>query len=435
MKNKLAIHGGTKVRTEPFPANEVIGTEEKEAVEKVLDRGILSQFLGSDHELFYGGEQVQLLEKEWADYFGVKHAIAVNSCTSGLYCAVGATGVEPGEEIIVSPYTMCASATAPIIFNAVPIFADIEDDFYCLSAERIREKITPQTRAIIIVDLFGQPYDAEKVNAVARQHELVVIEDCAQAPGGALNGKPTGSLGDIGVFSLNYHKHIHSGEGGVVTTNNDLYADRIRKIRNHAEAVASADSPAGLVNMIGFNFRMTEIEAAIARCQLKKLDNLLNQRIKHCRLLQKRLTEIPAITAGPSRPGAKHVYYVLPMQFDEAAAGISRDVFIDAVKAELPCTHLREKEGVKIGSGYVKPLYLLDMFQNQTAYGSKGCPFQCSRYNKKLVYTKGLCPVTERKHEKELFIIDLIHPAMKESDLRDVIEAFQKVWDRRDQLK
>ena len=155
---KLAIHGGTPVRTKQFPAYNVIGDEEKEVVQRVMESGILSRFLGSWHSDFYGGPEVQVFEKEWADYFDVKHAIAVNSCTSGLYCAIGASGVGPGDEVIVSPYTMSASATSVIIFNAVPVFADIEPDYFCLDPASVESKITERTKAIVVVDIFGQPY-------------------------------------------------------------------------------------------------------------------------------------------------------------------------------------------------------------------------------------------------------------------------------------
>lgn len=197
---KLAIHGGTPVRTRPFPAYRVIGDEESQAVAEVLRSGVLSRYLGCWHEDFYGGPEVQAFEGEWAEYFGVKHAIAVNSCTSGLYCAVGAVGTEPGEEIIVSPYTMAASATAPLVYNAVPVFADIEEDCFCLDPRSIEARITPRTRAIIVVDIFGLPYDADAINAIAKKHGLYVIEDNAQAPGALHKGRFAGTLGDIGVF-------------------------------------------------------------------------------------------------------------------------------------------------------------------------------------------------------------------------------------------
>ncbi len=155
---KLAIHGGTKVRTTNFPAYTPIGAEEFDNVRDVFDSHIFSRFLGCWHDDFFGGPQVQALEKEWAEFFNVKHAIAVNSATSALYCAVGAVGTEPFEEIIVSPYTMSASATAPLIYNAIPVFADVEPEYFCLDIASIESKITARTRAIIVVDIFGQTY-------------------------------------------------------------------------------------------------------------------------------------------------------------------------------------------------------------------------------------------------------------------------------------
>src|SRR5713101_6246988 len=207
---KLAIHGGSKVRNKPFPAYSPIGEEEKTAVVKVLGSGVLSQYLGAWHENFYGGSTVRSFEKEWAEQFEVKHAIAVNSATSGLYAAMGAAGVNPGDQVIVSPYTMSASAVAPLVYNALPVFADIEEDYFCLSPESIRQNITEHTRAIIVVDIFGQPYDAEKINAIAREHNLLVIEDSAQAPGASYRKKYAGTLANIGVYSLIYHKPVHT---------------------------------------------------------------------------------------------------------------------------------------------------------------------------------------------------------------------------------
>jgi dTDP-4-amino-4,6-dideoxygalactose transaminase len=432
---KLAINGGRPVRKKKFPAYRPIGEEEKKAVSRVLDSGILSKFLGCRHEDFYGGPQIRTLEEEWAEYFHVRNAIAVNSCTSGLYCAVGATGIEPGEEVIVSPYTMSASAVAPLIYNAIPVFADIENDYFCLDAKSAAERITNRTRAIIVVDIFGQPYDAEGINRLAKKQGLIVIEDAAQAPGALYKTKFAGTLGHIGVFSLNYHKHIHCGEGGVVVTNDDHLAEKVRLIRNHAESVVEAKSVKNLTNMIGFNFRMTEIEAAIARCQLKKLKKLLDKRRRNCKYLAEHLAQIPAITAARVRENCEHSWYVQPFKFDEKTAGISRDKYIEAVKAELSVCELRENEGVKIGCGYVKPLYLLPIFQKRTAYGSKGFPFSLPECSKTIKYTKGLCPVAERMYEKELFANELMHSFMTREDLNDVIEAFYKVTDNLNELR
>ena len=431
---KLAIHGGEPVRRKPFPKYVTVGEEEKVAVNRVIDSGVLSRYLGAWHEQFYGGPEVQALEEEWASHFNVKHAIAVNSGTSGLFCAVGAAGVEPGEEVIVSPYTMSATATAPIIYNAIPVFADIEPDCFCLDVASIESKITPLTRAIIVVDIFGLPYDADGINALAKKHGLTVIEDCAQAPGAKHGNRFAGTLADIGIYSLNYHKHIHCGEGGMIVTDNDELAEKIRLIRNHAEAVVEAKGVTDLANMVGFNYRMTELEASVARCQLQKLDGLLEKRLENCEYLESKLSQLPALTMPVVRDNCTHAYYVHASKFDEQISGISRNAFIDAVRAELPTFELREKEGVKVSYGYVKPLYLQPMFQQRMAFGSKGFPFNSTEYQGEVSYEKGICPVTERMHEKELVINEFIVPSMTKADIDDVWRAFEKVWDQRGQL-
>ena len=429
---KLAIHGGTPVRSTPFPAYVTVGSEEREAVTRVIDSGVLSRYLGCWHEQFMGGPEVKALEAEWAAHFGVKHAIAVNSCTSGLYCAVGAVGVAPGDECIVTPWTMCATATAPLIWGGIPVFADVEGDCFCLDADDVAAKVTAKTRAILAVDLFGQPYDADRINAIARKHGIPVIEDCAQAPGGALHGRPTGLLGDIGVFSLNYHKHIHCGEGGIVVTNNDEYADRVRLIRNHAEAVVEGMGVEEISNLVGFNFRMTELDAAVARCQLQKLEELNRKRLANVAWLEARLSQFPFLTMPKVRAGGRHVYYVHACLFDEEQAGFSAAVFANAVRAELPPFALREKEGSKLGSGYARPLYRLPMFQKRIAYGRSHYPFSLAPERR---YDEALCPVCERLHRGGVLTHEFILPSMTPADMASVVDAFTKVWDGRAELK
>jgi len=260
--NKLAINGANKLRNEPFPAYNTIDSKEEEAVLRVLRSGKLSTYLGTWHNDFHGGSEVQKLENKWAEYFNVKHAISVNSATSGLYAAVGAIGIKPGDEVIVSPYTMSASATAILLYGGIPVFADIEKDYFCIDPISIKEKITSKTKAIMAVDIFGQACDFKELNKIAKEHDLKIIEDTAQAPYAKYDEKYAGTLGDIGIFSLNYHKHIHTGEGGIVVTNDDTLAMKVKLIRNHAEAVISAkgyDDKSELHNMLGFNYRMTEI--------------------------------------------------------------------------------------------------------------------------------------------------------------------------------
>lgn len=425
--SKLAIFGGAPVRREPFPAYEVIGEEEKRAAMRVLDSGVLSKFLGVWHPDFFGGPEVQAFEREWAAIAGTRHAIAVNSCTSGLYAAVGAAGAGPGDEVIVSPYTMIASATAALIFNAVPVFADIDPATYTLSAKTIAPKITPRTKAILVVHIFGQCADMDPIMALAAQHGITVIEDCAQSPFATYKGRPAGSLGHVGIFSLNYHKHIHTGEGGMCTTSDDALAERIQLIRNHAEAVVAAKGVTNLVNMIGFNFRLGEIEAAIGRSQLEKGRDLIDRRKENVRYLEERLAGIPGLSMPAIGPAGDHVYYVHPLSYDERATGVSRSSFVKAVKAELAPTTLRETEGVLIGEGYVKPLYRQPLFKTMTAYGTVQCPFRCPHYGGVADYRDGLCPNVEDAHENRVITHELMRPPMTRADLDDVANAFRKV--------
>lgn len=429
---ELAINGGKKVRNKKFPPYLPIGKEEFCRVKEVFKSSIFSRFLGCWHDDFFGGPQIQALEKEWAKAFGSKHAIAVNSATSALYCAVGAIGTEPGDEIIVSPYTMSASATAPLIYGAIPVFADVEADCYCIDAEDVERKITERTRAIIVVDIMGQAYDP-KIDEIAKKHNLKVIEDCAQAPYAKRGEKFAGTLGDIGIYSLNYHKHIHSGEGGILVTDDDELANKLRLIRNHAEAVVEAKGETDLVNMVGFNYRMTELEAAVCREQLKKLPKLVKERQKIVEYLEKGLKDVPCIKTPKVRDNCTHVYYQHGFLFDESIAGVHRNKFIDALKAELMPMTLRETEGVKISSGYVKPLYLAPIFQKKIAFGSKGYPWSAT--GRDYDYSKGICPVVEDLHYNKLLSHEYMRPGMKKSDLDDVIKAFKKVWDNIDEVR
>ena len=423
----LALLGGEPVRREPFPAYNPIGIEEIAAVTKVLKSGNLSQYLGAWHDDFYGGPEVRAFESEWAATFKAKHAVSVNSATSGLYAAAGAAGIGPGDEVIVSPYTMMASATAAIAFNAVPVFADIDPNTFCISAETIRARLTPRTKAIIVVHIFGGPADMDPIMELARARNLTVIEDCAQVPFGAYKGRPLGTLGHMGVYSLNYHKHIHTGEGGLIVTNDDRLAERVALIRNHGEAVVGRKGVDDIVNIVGFNFRMGEMEAALGRCQLVKGPDLIARRRANVAYLERRLKGIPGLTPASVRPGDTHVYYVHPLLFDSGSAGVSRDLFVRAMKAELPLTRLREQHGALIGGGYVRPLYLEPMYQKKIAYGTVSCPFKCPHYKGEVDYRPGLCPNAERAHFEILITHEMMRPPMTERDLDDVADAFHKV--------
>jgi dTDP-4-amino-4,6-dideoxygalactose transaminase len=402
-----------------------IGEEEKRAVAEVLDSTILSKYLGTWSPEFFGGPRVQALEREWADYFGVAYAVSVNSATSGLYAAVGASGAGPGDEIIVSPYTMSASATAALVYGAIPVFADIDPETFCLSPRSIRERITPHTKAIIAVDIFGHPAAFDEIMQIGREHGLVVIEDAAQAPGAVLNKRFAGTLADIGVFSLNYHKTIHTGEGGVVVTDDENFADRLQLIRNHGEVVVKAKGTKDITNLIGFNYRMTEIEAAIGSEQLKKLERLLVPRIEAADYLTERLRLLPGITPPAVACGVRHAYYVYALRYDAEQTKVPRARFAAALKAE----------GLPVGEGYVEPIYLEPVYQQRIAFGRHGFPFTYPGYKGQVSYDRGICPVTERMYDSELLLTAICHAGTGRQDLDDFVTAFVKVYDNLAELQ
>jgi len=422
--SKLAIHGGRPLRQAPFPTYVTLGEEEKRAVMEVMDSQVLSDFLGTWSDKFYGGSRVQALERAWEAYFGVKHAVSVNSATSGLYAAIGAAGIGPGDEVIVSPFTMSASATPPLVYGAVPVFADIDTETFCLDPVSVRQRITPQTRAIVVVDIFGHPAEMNEIMQIAQEHNLTVIEDTAQAPGAQYHGRWAGTLAHMGVFSLNYHKTIHCGEGGIIVTDDDELAERLRLIRNHAELVVRNKGTQNLVNMIGFNYRMTEIEAAIAGEQLKKLDPLVRARIEAAHYLTERLHGFPGITPPVEQPGIRHGYYVYAIRFDAAQIGVPREAFAAALKAE----------GVPVFEAAYEPLYLQPLYQQRIGFGRDGFPWTYPGYRGSVSYERGICPVAERMHAKELLYTNICHASITRADLGDWLAAVDKVMSRRGTL-
>lgn len=399
-----------------------IGKEELEVASKVVKEGTLSSFVGSWSPSFFGGEQVQSLEREMSEHFGVKHAISVNSWTSGLICAVGALGLEPGDEVIVPTWTMSATATSILVWNCVPVFADIDRDSFCISIESVKNLITPKTRAIIAVDIFGQSADIEALRRICNEHNLALISDSAQAPNAKRGHRLAGAMSDIGGISLNYHKHIHSGEGGVIFTDNDEFALRIKLIRNHGEVVLSEmpkdDRPRNLDGLIGFNFRLGEVEAAIAREQLKKLSTLTERRSQIAKQLFDGLREFPGIKLPKIDEGNTHVFYMFPIVLTDKALSMGR---------ELICSTLEKNGLFEVERGY-ENLHLLPIYQYRNAYGKSDFPWALDEFFQPTNYMKGSCPIAEEYKDNSLFLLPLCVYELSNSDVEMVLEIFDKTW-------
>jgi dTDP-4-amino-4,6-dideoxygalactose transaminase len=417
---KLAILGGKPLKDEYnktfFSAQLSIDEEEIEAVQEVMKTRHLSGYRGNWNKQFWGGEQVVTFERDLNYKFG-PWALAVNSCTSALQIACGAIGLEPDDEVIVTPWSMSCSATAPLVWGAKPVFADIERDYFCLDPESIKRQITKKTRAIIVVDLFGQPYDYSGIGKIAKDYGLIIIEDAAQAIGSKCNDIYAGAIGDIGCFSFTQGKHLTAGEGGAILAIDTYLHNKCALIRNHAEAVISAQvdiDPEEVVDdsLYGFNMRMTEIQGAILQEQLKKLDAYIAYRRINVDRLNNIFTKIPSIKPVKTREGCTHSYYVQGFYWDkEAAHGLTRDAFVKALSAELP-GELGRPDKPLLGCGYIKPLYRMPVFKN---YGINPNDY----------------PVVEKLWKEDFFLSMLHSLPLGEADFDLIDKAITKVWENR----
>jgi len=414
----LALFGGPKARTKPFPPHPVLGKEEKREVLSVLKTGVLSGFVATPGDAFLGGPKAKELERLFCGYFGARHAVAMNSATSALHAALLAVGVEPGDEVIVSPYSMVASASAIVMCGGIPVFTDIENSNFCIDPDEIETKITPRTKAIVVVHLFGHPASMAKIMALAKKYRLKVVEDCAQAPGAAIGKRLAGTFGDIGVFSLNQHKTITAGEGGIAVTNDKALAFKLQLVRNHGEVVIGKMKGVKPVACLGWNYRMTEMEAAVGIAQFKKLDRLTGHRIKLARYLTKKLQKFNGLRLPIPSKNHEHVYFVYPIVYDAARTGVPRDVFVKALGAE----------GIPFGAGYVRPIYLEPMYQQRRIFERSRFPFDLARDFDFANYCKGSCPNAEYFYEKALISTALCRWPLTALDIDDVARAFAKIY-------
>lgn len=420
---KLALNGGTPVRDRAWVDNVTTSDEELEALKRVMGSGYLSLFEGSHTPdapfSFYGGPEVQLLEQEFAAYYRSPFAVSMNSATSGLYAAIGALDIGFGDEVIVSPFTMTACAAAPLVYGAIPVFADIDAQTGCLDPASIEQRLSPRTRAILVVHQFGFPAQMDAILALAKKHNLYVIEDCAQAHGAKYGDQLVGTLGDVGVFSFNVNKTIQSGEGAVVLCRDEHVHRRLALIRNHGEAVVGPARDESIENIIGFNYRMTELQAAIARVQLSKLDALNRRRMTLVNYLRERLSEFSCLTPLTPYENTEATYYLFTMRYCAEAGKMPRATLAAALQAE----------GITVSEKYTEPLYMQPMYQRRMAF-KHGYPWSAKENAESTVsYEKGICPVTELLSSAQMLTSEHVRFPHTESDMDDIVHAFSKVLD------
>lgn len=327
MAEKLAVNGGTPVRTRPFPSWPVFGAEEENGLLSVLRSGKWNSTSGST---------VKEFEETFSHFQDAKYATCVVNGTLALVAALKAAGVGPGDEVIVPPYTFIASASSVVMVGAIPVFVDVLPETLLLDPNLVAAAITPRTRAIIAVHIAGCPCDLDGLTAVARQHNLRLIEDAAQAHGAAWNGRKVGAIGDLGTFSFQASKNLNAGEGGIIVSNDESLAEMAWSMAN----VGRIRSGGWYQHEhIGWNLRMTEFQAALLLAQMQRLPEQIARRGANARYLSRQLVGIPGVapTHQDHRVTA-HAWHLFMFRYDPVLYGLEKDAFLAALRAEgIPC--------------------------------------------------------------------------------------------------
>jgi len=355
--NKLAIYGGKKIRTKEFVSKPHIDNNEIRVVNKLLKHGIFSRFVGSPlvgtRELlkkessqlnfkgpgstFLGGEYVRKFEYKWSELTSSKYSISVNSATSGLISALLSLNLPENSEVITTPFSFTATGAAIPLAKCVPKFVDINKDTFCMDPLELEKRITNKTKALIYVHWCGNPGHFNKILKICKKRNIKIIEDAAQVPGTEYKGKHLGTFGDIGVYSFNEPKNIMTGEGGMVVTNNEKYAIKLRLIRNHGEAIVDEnDSLKFINNVVGYNFRLTELQAAIGCEQINKLEYLNGIRKENYEYLILKLRKLNLKYLKPQKIIGTNNYsaYTAAFQWDSERSQVHRDLISDILTME-----------------------------------------------------------------------------------------------------
>ena len=325
-----------------------IDEEEVNAVVKVLRSGLLTNSLGA-------GPMVTQFEREFSEFSGAKHAIAVNTGTAALHSAVLTTGIKHGDEVILPSFTFVATAEAVALAGGKPVFTDIDPQTYNIDPAKIEKAVTTKTKTIVPVDLYGLPADIKPIREIAVEHGLAVVEDSAQAHGATYYGKPAGAFADAACWSLYASKNITAGEGGVITTNSDEMAETMRMIRTHGEKTKYSS------NMVGCNYRMPEIQAAIGLVQLKKLPSFVAKRQRNAQKLSELLAETDKLQLPHEPKSRKHSWYLYTVRLKNAD-----EKQRNKIVAEL------KKKGIGAEVYYASPVHLMPYYHG--SFGKQELP-------------------------------------------------------------
>ncbi|MGN6756755.1 MAG: DegT/DnrJ/EryC1/StrS family aminotransferase [Thermomicrobiales bacterium] len=408
MAEQLAVDGGRPVRTRPFGPTHDFGDEDIAALAEVIHSGNIGK-----------GPRVAAFERAFAARHGLPYGISVTSGTAAMHTCIGVLNPEPGDEIIVSPWTSGGSLIGALWQNCVPVFADI-DDTYTLDPRDVEAKITPRTRAIIAVHLFGNPCDMDALRAIARRHDIALIEDCCQALDAEYQGQRVGALGDIAGFSFG-GKHLSAGMGGMVITGDDTLGQRAQLFAD--VALPRPNGPyAGrpYANyFLGQNYRINDLLGALLLAQLEKVEGYIARKVQAAQWINAQLADLPELTPQRVRPGDRHCYWVSGWTLDTNRLGVSAWDFAATVTAEgVPLG------GPYIGSSKEGPLYRNPFLAEPACYGTSWFPFDYGR-EQRVDYEQVVCPAGEALMQRSMVLSML--PSFTADDLADIVTALRKV--------
>ena len=357
-------------------ARPAVGEEEAEAVRRVIESGMLAQ-----------GEQVLEFERRFARYVGSRHAVATSSGTAALHLALLACGIRRGDEVITTPFTFIATANAVLYCGAKPVFADIDGRTFNVRPEEIERRITPRTRAVLVVHLYGHPCDMAEISEVCREHGLMLIEDACQAHGAAYRGRRVGSFGDAACFSFYPTKNMTTGEGGMVTTSREDVAERVRLLREHGAKRRYEHE------VLGYNYRMTDIAAAMGLVQLRKLDEMNERRRENAKVLTDELEGVEGVETPFVKPGVTHVFHQYTVR----------------CRSRERLTEVLEREGIGYGIHYPTPVHRQELYR-------------------RLGYSRLSLPEAERASREVLSLP--VHPTLRREEVERVAEVVKRAAGR-----